>query len=195
MKKIHFAIIFLAFACCAMMPQQASAEDVVAGMPCKVGEIGKTVIDKNSQNIVACLKTDDQTCQVWKAMTMPAMPKCAENELVSGTSDGTLVCMKMVCRLASYENLSAANYVSTVQCNSNEFLLNGGGITHPNLDMGACPYHRIGILHTSRPTDDLKGWNADAFGFREWPSLDLTAPASEACARAYATCCHWEQTD
>lgn len=38
----------------------------VAGMPCEKEEIGKTVIDDNNQNIIACLVTDDKSSQIWK---------------------------------------------------------------------------------------------------------------------------------
>ncbi len=178
-------------------PLAAHAE--MPGQPCQKVQIGTTKMADDKQNIIACLETGEvpQPYQ-WKSMVAPKIPVCASNQLLMGDTSGKLKCMKMSCRVASSQAAASTfNFVSTATCNNDEFLLNGGGHTHPTTMGAGCPYHRIGYLHTSRPTQDMRGWNVDGFGILEWPSMAFTSvpgatPATtEACTIAYATCCSW----
>lgn len=182
----------------ALLAWPLSAHAELPGQPCQQEQIGTTKLADDQQNIIACLETGEtyQPYQ-WKSMVAPKVPVCASNQLLMGEASGELKCMKMSCRVASSQAAaSTINFVSTATCNSDEFLLNGGGHTHPKMG-GGCPYSRIGYLHTSRPTGDMRGWNVDGFGILEWPSLAFTSvpgatPATtEACTIAYATCCRW----
>lgn len=174
----------------------------LAGTQCDQEDIGMTQMDGDRKVIVSCLLTDSITStgvpiSIWKSMTLPDIPVCGNNEHLVGVAGGKFKCMKLSCRIATNQNVGPPfNYVSTATCNGNEFLLNGGAHSHPGMG-GGCPWSRIGYVHTSRPTMDMRGWNVDGFGILEWPSLAyISVPGAvpkdtEACTIAYATCCSW----
>lgn len=66
-KTVAGSVLAAAFMLAVMLPNQSLA--IVAGEPCIKDEIGKTQLDTNSQNVIACLVTDDKASQIWKAFS------------------------------------------------------------------------------------------------------------------------------
>lgn len=155
---------------------------VCIGKPCDLTNVGMTVLDFDDVNLIACLKSPaTPDTGIWKPMTGTTIT-CPNGELVSGLDHGQPVCSKLTCRVVSNSGV-APSYISTAKCDSEEFVMNGGGYTHPD----KCIY--LGFLHISMPVDN--GWKVDAWGTDSPWGANANM---DVCSTAYATCCKWVAT-
>lgn len=175
---------------CGLLSNQAHAAGcspettVCLGQPCDGADVGKTVRDHDDVNIIACLRaTSGNAPYVWKSMT-GRTNACPTGQLVSGYRNGEAICSQMQCRTVT-EKGTPPTYVSTVSCNDDEFVLNGGGYTHYT----ECGYQ--GFLHATIPVLNKNGWSVDAWGAdTPWGKH----ASDDVCTTVVATCCKWVPT-
>jgi hypothetical protein len=107
------------------------------------------------------------------------IPACGADEYLAPDNQGGLKCakVKLSCRTVEARGVGP-NYVSVAECDDDEFVLNGGGYTHPDL----CGY--LGFLSTSMPNGNA--WQVDAWGAKS-PYGDYSD--KDVCTLAVATCC------
>lgn len=173
---------------CGMVSQPAHAAtgcspetSVCVGQPCDGTEIGKSIIDYDKNNIIACLKDSSGSYPyIWKSMTA-VNQSCPNGQLVSGYKNGTPICSGMQCHVVLAKG-APPNYAPTASCPDDEFVLNGGGYTH----FSECGYQ--GFLHASVPAPEKNGWAVDAWGANtSWGDHSK----EEVCSSALVTCCKW----
>ncbi len=115
--------------------------------------------------------------QVGEMAKAKPIASCPSGQLVSAINNGVPVCSALSCRIVTERGLPPT-FTSQPTCASDEFAMNGGGITHPDL----CGH--LGFIHTSVPTE--RGWIVDAYGTNSpWGDRH----GADACTVGYATCC------
>jgi hypothetical protein len=149
---------------------------------------GRDYICVNRQDDIPTCRDDQRLTyngQQYQCATIErlTLPVCAAGTVL--TSNGTaLRCTAaakptLSCRVVMAQGLGPS-FVSVAACNADEFLLNGGGITHPDLCGG-----KVGYLHTSMPEGN--SWKVDGF-----EAYTGAAPAGDICTQAFATCCKFQ---
>lgn len=110
--------------------------------------------------------------------TPPEIPACTSTQILTSRDGRTLQCVSAIpqlsCRTVEAKG-AAPTYWAMAKCDANEFVMNGGGKTHPDWCGGP-----RGFLHDTYPDLATNSWVADAFGAYQ---------EAEACSIAYATCC------